>query len=307
MWRMMLAVFAWPVVVALIASAVLWYRAEFPGQPTDRLLDPIQSRTARLSAEHALERFHELPSVEQDRFMHGLRAALQSTDAWIDDLQSSNFRILCLGEQHEPSTRRFLATTLFADYEVDTLLIEATPRELERIEGWLRDGRDYIPLLGADIGAILRAVRERNPAVSVRAIEETRDQAEARVGTEGSRDRSLVRNFWRAWQPGQRNIILYGALHCSSKGMWLYNLLREQVPPREDVPMRNMRVLGTEQHVPTHAFVHFLGTLRMGGDDFVVPDTDALPDEVATWFPFLDENVLSRYDTFVVFHRTREK
>jgi hypothetical protein len=303
MWRLMLAVFAWPIAVALLASAILWYRAEFPEHPTDRPLDEVQALQARQSAIRALERFQALSSVEQKRFVETLEDALESTDAWVDALSAADHRILCLGEQHEPSTRRFLAQEVFTRYRVDTLHIEATPRELERVEQWFRQGRQYIPLLDADIGAVLRAVRERNPDVAVHAIEETGAQAAARQGREGSRDRSLVRNFWQSWQPGGRNVILYGALHCSSRGMWLYRLLREQMPPREDVRMNNVRILGTGQHVPTRAFVHFLQALQLGGEDFAIRDTDTLPAELHQWLPFFSEDVLSRYTTVVLFHQ----
>jgi len=303
MWRLMLAIFAWPMAVALIASVILWYRAEFPERPADRPLDEVQARQARHSAEQAYARFHALPSIEQERFIRKLDAALESTDAWVDALSAADHRILCLGEQHQPSTRRFLAREVFTRYRVDTLHIEATPRELARIERWLQDGRQHVPLLDADIAVILRAVRERNPDAVIRAIEETGDQAAARQGREGSRDRSLVRNFWQAWQPGGRNVILYGALHCSSRGMWLYRLLREQMPPREDVRMNNVRVLGTEQHVPTRAFVYFLQALQLGGQDFVIRDTESLPPELDQWLPFFSEDVLSRYATVVIFHQ----
>ncbi|MDZ7828804.1 MAG: hypothetical protein U5K33_04710 [Halofilum sp. (in: g-proteobacteria)] len=302
MWRLMLAVFAWPIAVALLASAILWYRAEFPERPIDRALDEVQARQARQSAAWALERFRSLPSVEQERFIHTLEDALVSTDTWIDWLITADHRILCLGEQHEPSTRRFLAQKVFPRYRVDTLHLEATPRELARIERWLQEGREYVPLLDADMAAILRTVRARNPDVVMRAIEETSAQAASRQGREGSRDRSLVRNFWQSWQPGGRNVILYGALHCSSRGMWLYRLLREQMPPREDVRMRNVRILGTEQHVPTRAFVHFLQALQLGGEDFAIRDTDMLPPELHQWLPFFSEDVLSRYATVVIFH-----
>lgn len=302
MWRLMLAVFAWPMAAALMASAILWYRAEFPERPTDRPLDEVQARQARQSATRAIERFHALPSIEQERFIETLEGALESTGTWVDWLNAADHRILCLGEQHEPSTRRFLAREVFSRYRVDTLHIEATPRELARIERWLQEGREHVPLLDADIAAILRTVRERNPGAAVRAIEETGAQAATRQGREGSRDRSLVRNFWQAWQPGGRNVILYGALHCSSRGMWLYRLLREQMPPREDVRMNNVRILGTEQHVPTRAFVHFLQALRLGREDFAIRDTASLPPELHQWFPFFSENVLSRYASVAIFH-----
>ena len=45
----MLAIFAWPMAVALIASAILWYRAEFPERPADRPLDELDFEDFELS------------------------------------------------------------------------------------------------------------------------------------------------------------------------------------------------------------------------------------------------------------------
>lgn len=302
MVRLILVVLGWPLLVVVIASAVLWYREQNPEPPVDLVLTPAQIRGALQSAERAVEAFRALPQEEQGRLAAALRRLPQAPASWLADLDAADHRILCLGEHHEPATRRYLAEFFFSDYRLDTLLLEATPAELERIQRWMDDGRDHVPLLEADIAQILEAVRRRSPGAAVRGIEETPAQVEARAGRDGSRDRSLVRNFWRAWQPGRRNVILYGALHCSSDPTWLFHHLREQLPPREDVPMHNVRVLGTAQHEPTRAFVFFLESLGLVRGDFVIPDTRAVPMPVRRWFPSFDQQILRRFASLLVFH-----
>lgn len=302
MLRMILVVLGWPLLVLVIVSAVLWYREQYPEPPQDQLLTPSQVRVAMRSAQRALEELWALPPQEQERVLAGLRRSQLSPAQWLAELEAKDYPIVCLGEHHEPATRRFLADVFFSHYRLDVLLLEATPAELERIERWTDDGRDYVPLLDADISAVLAAVRRHSPGAVVRGIEETPAQIRARAGREGSRDRSLVRNFWQAWQPGRRNVILYGALHCTTDPTWLFHHLREQLPPREDVPLRNVRVVGTAQHQPTRAFVFFLEALGMARDDFVIADTDAVPDTVRRWFPSFDQQILRRFSTLLVFH-----
>lgn len=307
MLRLFLIVLAWPLTALLIVSSVLWYREVFPEQPGDIVLEPVRVQAAQQQAGVALERLRALPPVEQDRIVEAIDAALQPPVDWLEKLARTDYRILCLGEHHEPSTRRFLAETFFGHYPVDVLLIEASPAELALIEQGLADGRDYVPLLNADMGAVLKAVRKRNPDVLVRGIEETRAQVATRKEREGSRDQTLARNFWQSWQPGQRNVILYGALHCADESTWLYYHLREQMPAREGVPMRNIRVIGTHQHAPTRAFVIFLNALGMGRKDFVLADTGIVPLPVRRWFGAFDQHILQRYESLIVYRMTADE
>lgn len=307
MLRLFLIVLAWPLAVLLIVSGVLWYRAVFPEPPREIVLEPVRVQAAQRTAASALERLRALPPVEQHRLVAAMQEVLEPPADWLWKLSRTDYRILCLGEHHEPSTRRFLAETFFTRYSVDVLLLEATPEERALIEQWMEEGRDYVPLLDADIGAVLRAVRGRNPDVLVRGIEETRAQVATRKEREGSRDLTLARNFWQSWQPGQRNVILYGALHCADDSTWLYRHLREQMPAREGVPMRNIRIIGTHQHAPTLAFATFLQALDMGRGDFVLTDTEAVPSPLRRWFDMFDQHVLKRYATLAVYRLTSEE
>ncbi len=52
---------------------------------------------------------------------------------------------------HEESTRNFLAEEFFAKFSPDVLLLEASPKDLKRLIKRMDAGRDYFPLLDADI------------------------------------------------------------------------------------------------------------------------------------------------------------
>jgi hypothetical protein len=89
-------------------------------------------------------------------------------------------------------------------------------------------GRDYFPLLDADIMKILRSVKNRNPAIKIWGIEETDEQQKGQHGHSISRDQSIAHNFWDRFQPGRFHIILFGALHCTNEPNWLFKHLSNQ-------------------------------------------------------------------------------
>jgi len=51
--------------------------------------------------------------------------------------------------------------------------MEATPKQLKRLMKRMWAGRDYFPLLDADIMNILRTAKGKNPDVRIDGIEET--------------------------------------------------------------------------------------------------------------------------------------
>ncbi|MDZ7747925.1 MAG: hypothetical protein U5K43_03025 [Halofilum sp. (in: g-proteobacteria)] len=244
MVRLFACVLAWPLGLILLLSLYGWYRAEFPAPPEDPAAPgAIRFPAFQRQARDAITRFGRLSPAEQHAVADGLRAAVRPLDDWLGRLERADYSVVCLGEFHEPDTRRFVAETFLPRYAPDVLLLEATPDGLAWIEDRTAAGREYVPLLGADVAGVLRAARAANPAVAVRGIEETRAQVRTRRRHEGSRDRSLARNFWLAFRPGARHLILYGALHCSDDPGWLYRLLRVQSPPREALRMLSVQVL----------------------------------------------------------------
>ena len=304
MLRLFLYVLAWPVGLVLLLSLHGWMRTEFPAPPAEPAArGAVRSPAAQHQARAVLERFERLTPAEQQALAARLRAVVRPLDAWFERLDRGAYSVVCLGEFHAPATRRFVAEVFLPRYAPDVLLLEATPPELARMRSRTAAARPYVPLLGADIAAVLRAAEAARPGVIVRGIEETAEQVRTRRGREGSRDHSLARNFWLEYRPGARHVILCGALHCTDDAGWLYRLLQEQSPPREALRMLSVQVLGVHQHGPLEAFATFLGALGMGADGFAIVDTGRVPPLVRDWFGLLDQQVLGRVDALVVFRR----
>lgn len=302
MIRLFLIVLAWPLVVVVLVSGYQWYRTAFPQPPEPRLSGArVDYPQARRVGREALDRFARLAPAEQEAVIVSLARAVVSPDRWLQGLRRADYDILCVGEIHEPDTRAFLAEFFFRRYAVDRLLLEARPPQIRRIEQRVAQGRAYTPLLDADIGAIIRRARTANPDVHIRGIEETSAQYRARQTAEGSRERSLARNFWRHFRPGATHVVLYGALHCADERGWLYRHLRSSSGDRRALAMRNIQVLGEYHFEPLTAFLHFLDRIGIAPGHFVIEDTGRLHPLLREWFAVLDQQVLSRYDTLVVF------
>jgi hypothetical protein len=162
-------------------------------------------------------------------------------------------------------------------------------------------GRNYFPLLDADIMNILRAARDRNPDVKFYGIEETDKQAKQQHVHSNTRDQSIAQNFWATFEPGMRHIILFGALHCTNESNWLFHNMCKQASPTLKDNMLNVWVLGEHQNGPVEAFVYFMDEIGVEKKHFVIPDTRSLPDHIYEWFPFLNRQALERYRSLVVF------
>jgi Tfp pilus assembly protein PilN len=279
-----------------------WVKDAFPRPPHEapnsaRIQHPISHSTAV----RALRRFYHLPEAERRALKANLEAALIPTRAWLVALDGSDYQVICLGEFHAEITRRYLAEVVLGNLSFDNLLLEATPSSMRRLKRWMAAGRGYVPLQGADISRSLQAARRRNPGLELFGIEETDAQADASDDAAGARDRAIARNFWRRYQPRQRHLILFGALHCANTTDWLFDNLRRQAPNALKTQMINAQVLGEHQHGALEAFVYFLDEIGIRAADFVISDTRSLPPQIYTWFPSLHEQILSKYTAVVLF------
>ena len=300
--RMILIVLGWYLVIALFLIAYERIIEKYPGPPTETpRTERIQHPIFHQLAVDALQSFSRLSKFDRDAVIENLEASLISMEQWLTHLRQSDYQVLCLGEFHEESTRRFLADEFFAKFSIDVLLLEATPTELMRISKLVNAGRAYFPLLDADITKILRTVRSRNPDIRIYGIEETDKQHKDRQGHEWSRDQSIARNFWNRFQPGTRHAILIGALHCTNRPDWLFEYLRDQAPPPLAERMLNVQVLGEHQDGPLEAFVFFLDEIGVERKHFVIPDTSALHPFTRELFQLLYQQVLGRFRALVVF------
>jgi hypothetical protein len=290
------------VIILLFMIAYEWIREEYPRPPTTppntaRIQHPLHHNHAVV----ALQRFSRLPKPERDAIKESLEFNLISMEHWLTQLGQSDYQVMCIGEFHEESTRSFLAEEFFAKFKIEVLMLEATPKELNRIIKRLNAGRTYFPLLDAEIMNILRSVRARNPDVNICGIEETDKQQKDQRGRAGSRDQSIAHNFWKIFTPGMRHIILFGALHCANEPNWLFEYLRDQAPLSLKERMLNAQVLGEHQNGPLEAFVFFLDEIGIEKKNFVIPDTSALHPLIYELFQLLNRQILEKFSTLIVF------
>jgi hypothetical protein len=279
-----------------------WFKEEYPTPPADPMRsERIQHRRHHQKAINALHLFYQLPENEKKAVKESLKSNLITIERWLSRLGQSNLQILCMGELHEESTRYFLSQQFFANFSADALLLEATQKESKRLVKKMEAGRTYFPLLDADIMNVLRAIRGRSPDVRIYGIEETEKQAENDQYHRNSRDQSIANNFWATFVPGQRHIILFGALHCTNESNWLFQNLYQQASPALKNEMLNARVIGEHQNGSVEAFVFFLDEIDVINNDFVIPDTHSLPDQIYEWFPLLNRETLAKYRSLIVF------
>jgi hypothetical protein len=300
--RVILATLVGYLTILLFLSVYDWIAEEYPRRPTEPTKSArIQHSFYHEEAAKALQRFSRLTKSEKAAIQENLQFNLISVEQWRTHLDQSNYQIICMGELHEESTRSFLAKEFFAKVGADVLLLEATPKKLKRLIKRMEAGRDYFPLLDADMLNILRTVRKRNPDIKIYGIEETDKQANKQHGHSSSRDQSIAQNFWVTFEPELRHIILIGALHCTKESNWLFHNLCSQASLTLKVGMLNVRILGEHQNGPLEAFVYFLDEIAVKKRHFVIPNTRLLHPRVYELFPLLNRQTLKKYRSLIVF------
>ena len=300
--RVILASLGGCLIILLFLSVYDWIVEEYPRRPTkppssERIQHPFYHEEVA----KALQRFSRLPKNEKAAIKQNLESNLVSMEQWLTHLGQLDYQIMCIGELHEESTRNFLAEEFFAKFSTDALLLEATPKDLKRLINRMDAGRDYFPLLDADIMKILRSVKNRNPAIKIWGIEETDEQQKGRHGHSISRDQSIAHNFWDRFQPGRFHIILFGALHCTNEPNWLFKQLSNHASLPLKERMLNVRVLGEHQNGPVEAFVYFLDEIGIEKKHFVITNTNSLHPRIYELFQMLNQETLEKYRSLIVF------
>jgi hypothetical protein len=300
--RVILTLFGGYIIILLFLSVFDWIIEEYPRRPSQLSSSKrIQYPFYHEEVVKALQRFSRLSKPEKAAIKENLEASLISMEQWIAHLDQSDYKIMCMGELHEESTRNFLAEEFFAKFSTGVLLLETTPENLNRLINRMNAGRDYFPLLGADIMKILRTVKDRNPAIRIWGIEETDEQQKGDQGHSNSRDQSIAHNFWDRFQPGRLHIILFGALHCTNEPNWLFKHLCSQASLPVEQRMLNVRVLGEHQNGPLEAFVYFLDEIGIKKKHFVIPNTKSLHPRIYELFQLLNRQILEKYRSLIVF------
>ncbi len=119
--------------IALLQGHTLYVDLTRPTTPWPPPGERIQFPAHHQSVKRALAEFAALPPSERAALRAGVEDVLQPLPQWLAALDRRPAAILCIGENHEPYLRRFLADRLFPALKADVLLIEATAREAERL------------------------------------------------------------------------------------------------------------------------------------------------------------------------------
>jgi hypothetical protein len=288
----------------LIWVASEWARSNFVPSPTpiDVPVDAfVQHPGYEAAASRALQAFASMPAARQRSLIENLRTNLGDLDTELERLNRSRLTILCIGESHLDATRRFLAERMFTSLRFDVLLLESPSDDLPQILARIDAGADQVPLLGADIAAVVRSARAANPAMVIAGIDEGASQKAQRVyRRQGSRDLSIAGNLRSQIRRGMRHAVLFGALHCADQPNWLYRRIRlhEHRVRREEIV--NINVIGEHQDGSVEAFLAFIDAIGIPRRNFMIADTSALDRLLVTWFPALSRSFL-RFDAVIVF------
>jgi len=288
----------------LIWIAGEWARSHFVPSPTpiDVPVDAfVQHPGYEATASRALQAFAAMPGARQRSLIENLRDNLGELKTEIARLNQSRLSILCIGESHLDATRRFLAERLLPGLSIDVLLLESPSDDLGQIMAQIDTGAARVPLLGADIAAVVRSARASNPATVIAGIDESASQKAQRVHRrQGSRDISIAGNLRSQIRRGKRHAVLFGALHCADQPNWLFRRIRlhEHRIRREEIV--NINVIGEHQEGSVEAFLAFIHALGIPRRNFMIADTSALDRLLVTWFPVLSRSFL-RFDAVIVF------
>lgn len=302
--RSILAIITIALLAALGIIAARWAMDHFVYAPIPVEIPPdapIRHRGAEIIATRALESFHALPDAEREAISVNLRHNVEPLAAWLAHVDDSRYEFICLGEHHDESTRRFMAAELLPALPMDVLMLEATPAELDDITSRMQKNERDVPLLDADIAAVIRSARGRNPSLKLAAIEEQSAQRAWRqtVGR-GTRDKSIAVNFRSNVRRGKRHVALLGALHCTNQDGWLYPRVSTGETRISPERMLNVNVLGNHQDGTLEALLVFMNELGIEHREFAIADTAALHPFIYEWFATLTRR-FGYYRSVVVF------
>jgi hypothetical protein len=210
---------------------------------------------------------------------------------WIDQVNRSDVTFICLGESHTNAMRSFLADQLLPLLDIDVLMIEAEAAKAEQIvdpaAAQVTAREATTRLLGADIAAVMRSVRARNPQVQIVGVDETDQQKRWRNLEQVqspqrrlSRDGFIAQNIAQAFQPHRRTVALFGANHCATHDLGLGNArpffrhLAGVLAPRSQ-----MKSLLLVPSAPLSPLSIALGRSNLPALPWVIPDNQAIRPE----------------------------
>lgn len=302
MARLALVVFGWP--LALLAAVTLYGWIRGPAIPDGAREPSPHHANHERRGQAALEQYAALSPEERALIRESLDRGLSPPADWLRSLDAAGYDVLCLGENHEEATRRYVADRVLSTLAIDVLALEATDADIGAIVAAIDAGEARATMIGVDVAAPLRAARARSPGMVVVGIEETPAQRAARESgsLERGREDSILANLQRARRPGERHLILFGALHCSERAAWLYGRLRMLLAPLAGERLLSVRVLGSRQDGPLSGFMQFLDGIGIAREDFVLADPDTLHLRFREWFPTLASEARA-HDAIIAFRQ----
>jgi len=251
--------------------------------------------------ESALRKLGDIPAFERQQVRHSLSSAITPLELWLKKINRAQPELICVGENHDDVTRKFLATRFFPNYPVDALMLEITREDLAILVKLIESGSSRLSLLEANVADVIRVARVANSEVAIHGVEESRSQRIARFkGRNGSREQSIMENFRDHFRHGKRHAVLYGALHCTDGPGWFFGRIRASNNGDAIGTTLSINVVNAHESGETEAFVNFLRALDLPPPPFVVPRTSMLHAEVYAWFPQLTRT-FRQYDAVIVF------
>jgi hypothetical protein len=292
------------VLLGLAWIAADWARLNFVPSPKPRELPAdafVRHAGYEGLATRAMAAFDAMPASRQLALIENLEKNLGELGGELARLDDSRLSILCIGERHFGATRRFLAESVFPALAVDVLLLETPDDALPMMMSRIDAGEVEVPLLGADIAAVVGAARRARPGVVVAGIDESTSQKAQRIHRGyGSRDISIAGNLRSHLRRGKRHAVLFGALHCADQPNWMYRRIQlgEHRVSREEI--RNVNIIGEHQDGTLEAFLAFIHAIGVERRQFMVADVAALDRLVFSWFPGLTRS-FQRFNSVIVF------
>jgi hypothetical protein len=231
-----------------------------------------------------------------------------STADWVERINRSNTDFLCLGEMHTAEFRQFMAQNLFPQLNADILMLEASAVQVEELITQVNSSTNSVPLLSADMAAILRTAQSHNPNLQIVGVDQTEQQTawmnlEQRNSDRKrlSRDGFIAQNIRDQLQSGKRHVALFGSTHCATHDLGLGNsrpFVRHLKGIVRGDRLKSVLLISSTQNNP---FTLMLKSLGLDGESLVIPDTKAISPETYN-FRWDIKSFFENYDALIYFN-----
>ena len=273
-------------VAGLAATGMRWAVDHYTGAPVAAPVfdDPrLGFHGAAHLARSAVQRYRDLPPYERRALNEALRDSLDDLDDWRNAVRDAG--LLCLGERHDAAVRAFLASRVLPRVDYRVLMLETGSRDLERLVDAWRHGEPAM-LLGAPAAGLLADAYSRRPRPLLAAIDEPASaSAQPDAAAPPRREQRLVRAVEEHWRPGQRNAVVFGALHCRDLPGWMYHEIARARPDIAAAGMHGTVMLARYQEPGAQILFFLLEEMGFQRTVYAVSDVRRFPRQVQDWLP----------------------